>query len=29
MGTFFVINAITIGLLVALLGIIAIRELMK
>jgi len=29
MGTFFVINAITIGLLVAILGIIAIRELMK
>jgi Pyruvate/2-oxoacid:ferredoxin oxidoreductase gamma subunit len=29
MGTFLVINAVMIGFLVALLGIIAIRELMK
>jgi len=29
MGVWFVVNAITIGLLVAILGIIAIRELMK
>jgi hypothetical protein len=29
MGAYFLINAIIIGFLVALLGIIAIRELMK
>jgi len=29
MGTYFVINAVIIGVLVVLLGIIAIRELMK
>jgi hypothetical protein len=29
MDTYFVINAVMIGFLVALLGIIAIRELMK
>jgi Pyruvate/2-oxoacid:ferredoxin oxidoreductase gamma subunit len=29
MDTYFIINAVMIGFLVALLGIIAIRELMK
>ncbi len=29
MGTYFLINAVVIGVLVVLLGIIAIRELMK